>query len=326
MRPTATADLDRAVPQARRVPARPGAGDSPSLYCMRSARARTYDIRMTRGADETASAVLTLIEDRRALVVSTPTVGAVYEPLVSTIALRHGLPVAEMTLVCCERDKTLQAVERVCRVAHDAGLGRGDVLVAVGGGVCTDIVTMAASMLRRGIGHARVPTTLVGQIDAGLGLKGALNFGGTKSYIGTFWPPTGVVIDPGMLRTLPRRHLRNGLAEIVKIAVVRDSELFALVAEHHPQLLRTGFQHPAGAAQRILRLAAVGMLSELDATFTASRIRLRTALAMSNTKENFSREAVMCVNSLHPKRLMRKPFFSLALLTCACVLSAAPNN
>ena len=265
MRPTAMADLDPASTRALRGQGPHPLADLPPLYSLRSARARAYDVRMARGEDETAAAVLALIEGRRALIVSTPTVRSLYEPLLSHIATCHPRPVTDTTLVCCERDKTLESVELVCRIAHDAGLGRGDVLVAIGGGVCTDIVTMAASMLRRGIGHVRVPTTLVGQIDAGLGLKGAVNFGGTKSFLGTFWPPIGVVIDPSVLRTLPPRLLCQGLAEIVKIAVVRDSELFALVAEHHALLVSSGFQRPSAVAQRILRLAARGMLAELDA-------------------------------------------------------------
>jgi 3-dehydroquinate synthase len=125
-------------------------------------------------------------------------------------------------------------------------------------------VTVAASLIRRGIEYIRVPTTLIGQVDAGIGIKGAVNFGGKKSFLGAFYPPSSVLIDPTFLETLPVAHLRYGLAEIVKIAVIRDAELFELIANHSAALIDSGFQKSRACSRRVIWLAAQRMLEEME--------------------------------------------------------------
>src|SRR6185503_14044232 len=90
------------------------------------------------------------------------------------------------------------------------------------------------------------------------------NFGGKKSFLGAFYPPASVLIDPTLLKTLPADHLRYGLAEIIKISVIYDTELFNLVATHSAELLRSGFQEPYECSRRVLRLAAQRMLEALQ--------------------------------------------------------------
>ena len=104
-------------------------------------------------------------------------------------------------------------------------------------------------MVRRGIAHIRVPTTLVGQIDAGVGLKTGVNFCAGKNYLGSFHPPERVLVDPTFLGTLPARELRQGLAEMVKIALVRDPALFATLEEWGLRLLESRFRDPAAVAE-----------------------------------------------------------------------------
>ena len=128
-----------------------------------------------------------------------------------------------------EETKSMQFVEAVCAKALEHGLNRRGMLIGFGGGVCLDVVTVAASLIRRGIGHLRVPTTLIGQIDAGIGLKGAINFAGKKSFVGCFHPPEQVLVDPCFLRTLPPRLVSSGIAESVKMGIIRDAPLFELL-------------------------------------------------------------------------------------------------
>ena len=135
-------------------------------------------------------------------------------------------------------------------------------VVALGGGVCSDVVTVAASLVRRGVDHIRIPTTLIGQIDAGIGIKGAVNMAGQKSLVGTFHPPARVFIDPRHLATLPLSRIRQGLAEILKMALIRDAELFDLVEAHAERLLATRFQEPAAARSIISRSISL-MVEEL---------------------------------------------------------------
>jgi 3-dehydroquinate synthase len=109
-----------------------------------------------------------------------------------------------------------------------------------------------------------VPTTLLAQVDAGIGLKTGVNFNGAKSYLGAFHPPTAVLVDPTALRTLTAEQLRQGLAEIVKIAVVRDAALVWKLISQGPALLSGGLQHPPELRDEVIRRAIALMLEELE--------------------------------------------------------------
>ena len=168
------------------------------------------------------------IGDRKALLVTTPTVDRMYGAAMRA-ALKRTNTVSTLVLSAREETKSMELVESVCKEALSHGLNRRGLLIGFGGGVCLDVVTVAASLIRRGVGHIRVPTTLIGQIDAGIGLKGAVNFSGKKSFIGTFHPPEQVLIDPVFLQSLPRKFLVAGIAEAVKMGIVRDPVLFEML-------------------------------------------------------------------------------------------------
>ena len=99
-----------------------------------------------------------------------------------------------------------------------SGMHRGDVVVAVGGGVVTDVAGYAASSYYRGIAVIHVPTTLLGQIDAAIGGKTGVNLPEGKNLVGSFWQPTGVLCDTDTLRSLPDREWRSGRGEMAKYA------------------------------------------------------------------------------------------------------------
>ncbi|HEX7035603.1 MAG TPA: iron-containing alcohol dehydrogenase [Pseudomonadales bacterium] len=198
---------------------------------------------------------------RRTLVVTTPTVYRLYGSAVSDVLAEHDVSI--LVLDCNESTKGVAQVERVCRSAHAMRLSRTDLLIGLGGGVCTDITTVAASWLRRGIEHVRVPTTLLGQVDAGIGYKGAVNFDGHKSYIGCFHAPSHVLIVPRFLYSLPAHAIREGFAEIIKIAMVRDAELFGLIEGHAVELVRTSFRSRPRHGLEVIWRAVQRMLEEL---------------------------------------------------------------
>jgi 3-dehydroquinate synthase len=168
------------------------------------------------------------LHGRTRLVVTTPSVHALYGPLLLEAAQGLITPDDVLVLDCDETRKSIEQVEKVCARALPT-LGRDGVIVGFGGGVVLDIVCFAASMIRRGIGYIKIPTTLVGQVDAGIGVKGGVNFGGKKSYLGSFYAPEQVLIDPAFLATLGSQHLASGVAEIIKMAVISDALLFAEV-------------------------------------------------------------------------------------------------
>ena len=110
----------------------------------------------------------------------------------------------------------------------DAGLGRGDLVIAVGGGVVGDLAGFAAAVYMRGIDFINCPTTTLSMIDSSIGGKTAVDLGDTKNVVGAFWQPRLVIVDADTLATLPRRHFVNGLAEAVKAGLLADPELFGI--------------------------------------------------------------------------------------------------
>lgn len=208
------------------------------------------------------SPLLEAIGDRKALLVTTPTVDRMYGTAIRAL-LRKTNAGPVLVLDAREETKSMDFVQRVCSEALAQGANRRGLLISFGGGVCSDIVTVAASLIRRGIGHVRVPTTLIGQIDAGVGLKGAVNFYGKKSFIGCFHPPEQVLIDPSFLRSLPRRFLVSGMAEAIKMGIARDAGLFELLETRSPGLVMSGFEQPGADGREILQRAIWAMLDEL---------------------------------------------------------------
>lgn len=126
-----------------------------------------------------------------------------------------------------ETSKNLGQVERLLDAMIEAGIGRTDHVVAVGGGVVGDVTGFAAALLKRGCDWVAVPTSLLAQADSAVGGKTGVNARQGKNLIGAFHPPALVLIDPEALTTLPERELRAGYAEVVKYGLIGDADFFA---------------------------------------------------------------------------------------------------
>lgn len=219
------------------------------------------EVLLEQGPVEEAMDLLsTWLEGASALVVTTPTVHALYGAAIRRLPCARGEP---LVLRCDEATKSVSMVQRIVARAAACDLPRDGFVVGIGGGICTDLTTVAAAWIRRGTRHIRIPTTLIGQSDAGVGLKGAVNLGDRKSYLGCYHSPHRVLIAPVFLATLPVRHLRDGFAEILKIALVRDPGLFALLEEWGGTLVGTGFQAPRRIGVEVIWKAATLMMEEL---------------------------------------------------------------
>ena len=133
------------------------------------------------------------------------------------------------TLEQGESSKSLEKLAFLLQTMLDSGFSRKDLVIAVGGGVIGDLAGFAASVYMRGIDFCNIPTTLLSQIDSSIGGKTAINFGGVKNTVGAFYQPKKVLIDPLLLKTLPKRQISNGLAEAIKMALTSDAELFGLL-------------------------------------------------------------------------------------------------
>ena len=237
------------------------ASNDGAIFSMNCDRQCSYSVVVADHVlESTASPLQRLLHGRRALAVTTPTVHALYRQ-----ALDHfcrGGDIDLLVLDVSEDTKTLATAERICQRALALALDRQAMLVSIGGGVCSDLCSVAASLIRRGIGCIRVPTTLIGQIDAALGVKGGVNFDGRKSYLGCFTAPALVVLDPMFLRTLQRCDFQRGLAEIIKIGLVRDGGLFEVVESAWPEFIDTRGGTPT--SRLVIERAALGMLEELQ--------------------------------------------------------------
>lgn len=160
---------------------------------------------------------------------------------------RHGAPVAAALrragfrtrvhlLPDREKAKTWAAVSALLERMLREGLGRDCVLLAMGGGSVTDAAGFAAAVYMRGIPWISLPTTLLGQVDSGIGGKTAIDLARGKNLAGAFHQPLAVVCDTDFLATLPRREIVSGLAEALKLGLIRDPALFAGLRRAWPRL------------------------------------------------------------------------------------------
>jgi 3-dehydroquinate synthase len=137
-----------------------------------------------------------------------------------------------------ETAKHLRTVEGVARSLVRSGADRKSVVVAVGGGVVGDVGGFVAASYLRGVALVHVPTTLVAQVDSSIGGKTGVNLPEGKNLVGAFYPPRLVLSDPQLLRTLPEREYRGGLAEIIKQGIIADAKMFAYLEKAFDKVLR----------------------------------------------------------------------------------------
>ena len=137
--------------------------------------------------------------------------------------------------------KTLEMAAQLWQMLCEVGADRQSVLVGIGGGTVCDLVGFVASTYMRGIKCLLVPTTLLAQVDAAIGGKCGINFGGLKNMVGTFNLPGKVVCDPVWLATLPEREWRSGMAEVIKTAIIGDAQLFELLENSSLEEISTDY-------------------------------------------------------------------------------------
>ncbi|WP_422773023.1 3-dehydroquinate synthase family protein [Plantactinospora sp. WMMC1484] len=265
----------RGAPAAREAP-RVASAPVPAPVRAHRIRELSYRVTFTTGILDPDNAALSahLPAGARVLAVVDDYSPAVTAAVRDTLASRcRGGRLAGYTVLplrSSPRGKTFDAAGRLLRRVHRLGLGPADRILAVGGGTVLDLVGYVAACHPGGTPYLRVPTTLVGLVDAGVGLKVGVDSDGRKNLLGAYHPPLACLCDAGFLETLPDAEFRCGLAEIVKIALVRDARLYALVEEHHAAL-----RDPAAAPvlDEVLRRAVAAMLVELEENPWERRLR-----------------------------------------------------
>ena len=172
---------------------------------------------------------------QKLLVVSNPAIFRHYGDRVVQSLRSVGYQVNTCLLPAGERYKTLRSIQKIHNAAYEAKLERKSAMVALGGGVIGDMTGFAAATWLRGISVVQVPTSLLAMVDASIGGKTGVNHPQGKNLIGAFHQPRLVMIDPKVLKTLPNREFRAGMAEVIKYGVIWDEALFTAL-EAAPRL------------------------------------------------------------------------------------------
>jgi len=203
------------------------------------------------------------IKNARRFVVVDENVERHYGDEMRAYFIHHGVDAKIVVFPGGEENKTAEYYLSIVRELDTFPIHRRDEpIIAIGGGVLTDVVAFVASTYRRGVPHVKVPTTLMGYVDASVGIKNGINFNGNKNRLGAFQPPQKVLLDKSFLRTLPRRHILNGVCEVIKLAVIKDAGLFQLLESYGRESVDSNFQNEEGGT--ILDRAIEGMLEELE--------------------------------------------------------------
>ena len=202
--------------------------------------ARSYDIVIGRGVlASLGQRIAALRTGARVAIVSDETVARHYLP--ATQAALGGIGAAAPVIVPPgESSKSFPVFERVCEALIEARIERGDLVLALGGGVVGDLAGFAAAVVRRGLDYVQVPTTLLAQVDSSVGGKTAIDSHHGKNLLGAFHQPVLVVADTALLDTLPAREFRSGYAEVAKYGLIGDAAFFAWLETYWREIFAGG--------------------------------------------------------------------------------------
>lgn len=189
----------------------------------------------------------------------------------------------QIGLKCCtlsvsESEKTLETVQKIWDLFFSIGLTRRGVVVAIGGGVLTDLVGFAAATYKRGVDCINVPTTLLAMVDASTGGKTGFNYHGLKNSIGVFAPPVETLIWPGWLQTLPAKEILNGFAEMLKTGLIEPSDVRS--------------QHSDGLWEALLRYDIERMPIEALTPLIRRCVAVKEAIVAADPKEEGLRKVL----------------------------------
>lgn len=267
--------------------------------------------------------LLVVVDD--GVATATPMLSARVASYVHAHAERLVLAAAPLVVAGGEAAKNdVAALDDVRRRLHALGMDRQSVIVIIGGGAVLDMVGYAAATVHRGVRVVRLPSTVLGQNDAGVSVKNGINAFGAKNFLGTFAPPFAVVNDRDLLSTLPRRDVIAGMAEAVKVALVRDAEFFAWNERHADALAagdldRVSEQVERSARLHLAHIAAAGDPFELGSArpldfghwaahklevLTEHRLRHGEAVAIGMALDTCYAAEVGMVDAAHRERIL----------------------
>lgn len=184
---------------------------------------------------------------RRVLIVTDETVARLHGAHVEEEFARAGLVRETIVLPPGESAKSFATLQTLCETLLAKRIDRGDVIVALGGGVIGDLAGFAASILLRGIDYIQIPTTLLAQVDSSVGGKTAIDTPHGKNLVGSFHQPRGVFADTALLDTLPRRDMLAGYAEVAKYGLILNDAFFSWLERAWPRVVERAGPERTGA-------------------------------------------------------------------------------
>ncbi|PSN11218.1 3-dehydroquinate synthase [filamentous cyanobacterium CCT1] len=185
---------------------------------------------------------------KRCLAIVDETVNQLYGAQLQEYFQYYGIDLTVFPVSIKEPGKTVTTWQTIIDAFYRFNLRRKEPVLVIGGGLVTDVTGFACAAYRRSTNYIRIPTTLIGLIDAGIAIKVAVNHGKLKNRLGAYHAPKATFLDFSFLRTLPVDQIRNGMAELVKIAVVSNRQVFDLLDRYGEELLYTHFGYGSNDA------------------------------------------------------------------------------
>lgn len=159
---------------------------------------------------------------RNYFVITDQNINKLYNDLIKSIPNLKGI----CSLVPGENTKSIETYHMIITLLQTYNITKNDVIIALGGGVITDIAGMVAGTYKRGIDFINIPTSLIGMVDASIGGKCGININEFKNQVGLFYHPLSIIIDTNWLTTLPQLEFTSGMAEIIKMAIITDEKMY----------------------------------------------------------------------------------------------------
>ena len=199
---------------------------------------RSYDIIIGRGVLNRLGLIVKKLNlGRNAVIITNTTVSKLYGKKIEKILKSAGLGVLTLAVPDSEKSKSLETASVILEKLSAYDRNKKIFIIAFGGGVVGDLAGFVAAVYKRGVPYIQVPTTLLAQVDSAIGGKTAVDLPIAKNLVGAIYQPRLVLSDTALLKTLPKRQMQNGLAEIIKYGAIEDASLFSFIGKNIRKLL-----------------------------------------------------------------------------------------
>ncbi len=269
--------------------------------------ARSYDIVIGRGViDSLGARIAALRPGAKVFIVTDDNVARYVLASAEAALVKAGVAAHRAIVPAGEASKSFAVFEQVCEAIVASRMERGDLVIALGGGVVGDLAGFAAAVVRRGLDYVQVPTTLLAQVDSSVGGKTAIDSAHGKNLIGAFHQPILVLADTALLDTLPDREFRAGYAEVAKYGLLGDAGFFAWLEANWRDIFSGGHapgnQPPqASRASRPSRYA-VGPRPRSSPATSARPATARSLISATRSVTRWKRPAVFPTGCCTAKR------------------------